>query len=741
MSPDTALLTPRILVADDTRDIHKDIRKILCPDQGPAELNEIESQLFGTAARTSGKLDKTFRVDSAYQGKEALAMLESALTAGAPYAMAFVDMRMPPGWDGIETIRHLWARQPDLQVVICTAYSDHSWQDIVQELGSTDNFVVLKKPFDNIELLQLAHALTMKWQLAKQARLRLNELDQLVAQQTAKLTLANEQLRAEIRRRERTELKLRGSEHRFQLAFKASAIPMAIMHAPTRTHLEVNEAFVTLIGHEREEILGSSPHDLKMLVHADDYDRAMEHVRQHGRVRDQHIRITNKDGFHRDTLVSLEPVVLGEEPCVLVAMLDVSEQKKLEAQLRQSQKMDAIGQLAAGVAHDFNNLLTIIHGHASLQLARPNQDEQARNSLIQVKMAADRAASLTRQLLAFSRKQVMQFRPLCLNATIVQSEAMLQRLLGETIQLECKPMPGTAPVLADGNSIGQVLINLAVNARDAMVEGGRLHITTRSRELDSHSKGAHPDARPGAFVQLTVADNGCGMDTQILSRIFEPFFTTKPPGKGTGLGLSTVYGIIKQHGGWMEVESKPSEGSKFHVFLELTDREPENLDNPSPLPSLNPPTPTQQATILVVEDEDVLREFVTSVLDDQGYKVLQAGDGIEAQRVAEAYCEPIDLLLTDMVMPNGVSGIDLAKTLIAARKELRVLFTSGYSQELMDNADRLLSGRNFLPKPFDVNRLLKTVRNCLESSMPQDLSEREYAATIQQDQRFQRPGL
>jgi two-component system cell cycle sensor histidine kinase/response regulator CckA len=727
MNSGIPLLPPRILVADDTRDIHKDIRKILCPDAGPEELNAMESQLFGLTPKSPDKLNRTFQVDSAYQGKEALALLEIALGAGEPYAMAFVDMRMPPGWDGIETIRHLWAKQPDLQIVICTAYSDHSWQDIVQELGSSDNFVVLKKPFDNIELLQLAHALTMKWQLAKQARLRLHELDQLVAQQTAKLTATNEKLRAEIRRRERTELKLRGSEHRFQLAFKASAIPMAIMHAPSQTYLEVNEAFVTLLGHERADILGSSPLDLKMLVHPDDCDRAMEHVRRQGGIRDQQIRIVSKDGQHRDTLVSLEPVVLGEEPCLLVAMLDVSEQKKLEAQLRQSQKMDAIGQLAAGVAHDFNNLLTIIHGHASLQLARSNQDEQARNSLIQVKMAADRAASLTRQLLAFSRKQVMQFRPLCLNTAITQSEAMLQRLLGETIQLECEPMRGTAPVLADGNSIGQVLINLAVNARDAMAEGGQLQISTRRRCLDTHSKGPHPDSRPGEFVQMTVADTGCGMDTQILSRIFEPFFTTKPPGKGTGLGLSTVYGIIKQHGGWMEVESKPSVGTKVHVFLELTDREPENVDDHSPAHALTPPTPIQQATILVVEDEDVLREFVTSVLDDRGYKVLQAGDGIEAQRLAESYPANIDLLLTDMVMPNGVSGIDLAKALMSSRKNLRVLFTSGYSQELMDNADRLLSGKNFLPKPFDVNHLLGTVRNCLESPALQGSSECELA--------------
>jgi len=717
---------PRLLVIDDTVDIHRDIRKVLCPDKSTPELDEAEQQLFGSPRRRAGRLQESFAIDSAYQGQEGLERVRMALDQGIPYALAFVDIRMPPGWDGIETVHHLWAVQPDLQIVICTAYTDHSWEDIVSSLGRSDNFVILKKPFDNIEVIQLAHALTKKWVLARQAQLQMNELDAMVAEQTAKLRLSNEQLREEMRRRERTELELRGSEHRFQLAFKASAIPMAIMHAPTKTYLEVNEGFINLTGRERNEIVGQSPIDLGVLEHPEDCDTMMNLMRNQGNVRDFNCRVRTKLGDRHDTLLSLEPVVLGEEPCVLVAMLDITEQKKLEAQLRQSQKMDAIGQLAAGVAHDFNNLLTIIHGHASLQMSRAGQDKQTQNSLIQVKLAADRAATLTRQLLAFSRKQVMQFRPLCLNSHIEQSQGMLKRLLGETIRLECSFEQGLAPVLADANSVGQIIMNLAVNARDAMPEGGRLQISTGRAHITATDAARHPDAKAGEFARLTVTDSGYGMNTTILSRIFEPFFTTKPPGKGTGLGLSTVYGIIKQHNGWMEVESAPSIGTKFHIFFALTDQPVENEEEGAPIPELTQPK-SHKETIMVVEDEPVLREFVTSVLESQGYSIFQAGDGVDALKLARDTTAQIDLLLTDMVMPNGISGYHLAHQMLGHRKDMKVIFTSGYSQELTDNADQLLCDHNFLPKPFDVARLLRTVRNCLGNDLPQADTPREAA--------------
>lgn len=710
-------MNPRILVIDDNATIHADIRKILCPAELGTELLAAESQLFGTPAGPKPRPSASFRIDSAYQGKEGLAKVEQALAEAAPYALAFVDVRMPPGWDGIETVRHIWQRQPDLQVVICTAYSDHSWEDIVRDLGASDNFVILKKPFDNIEVLQLAHALTRKWSLAKQAGMREAELNQMVSEQTAELRAANEHLQEEVRRREQTERELQGSEHRFSLAFMASAIPMGIMHAATREYIEVNESFTALTGRAREEVIGKTAVEMNLLSRPEDCDNAMEVVRRKGHVRDFACRIITKDGEARDTLLSLEPVTLVEEACLLVALLDVTEQRKLEAQLRQSQKMDAIGQLAAGVAHDFNNLLTIIHGHASLQMARTGMDAQMAHSLTQVKMAADRAATLTRQLLAFSRKQMMQPKPINLNETLQHSQAMLQRLLGETISLHVESGRDLPLVFADENSMDQVIMNLVVNARDAMPQGGKLNITTAEVQIGSVEMRRHTEARPGRFVRLTVADTGCGMDTSLMARIFEPFFTTKAQGKGTGLGLSTVYGIVKQHDGWVEVESAPGFGSKFHVFLEATEKT--RVKSPDTTLFELDTTPKQlKETVLVVEDEVVLREFVTSILRQQGYVVLEAGDGLEALQVCKQTVAKIDLLFTDMVMPNGISGAKLAAQMLARRKDLKVLYTSGYSQELMENSGHLVVGTNFLPKPFDVSKLLKAVRRCLESDAP-----------------------
>jgi CheY-like chemotaxis protein len=306
---------------------------------------------------------------------------------------------------------------------------------------------------------------------------------------------------------------------------------------------------------------------------------------------------------------------------------------------------------------------------------------------------------------------------------------MLRRLLGETIQLECICEPDLAPVMADPNSMGQVIMNLAVNARDAMPGGGHLQITTRRVHLKPEHVTHQPDARPGSFARLTVADTGCGMDTTILARSFEPFFTTKPPGKGTGLGLSTVYGIVKQHNGWMEAESEPGKGSQFHIYLEMTNQPTEPTVEETPH-VLTADGGQKQKNILVVEDEPVLREFVTQVLAAHGYGILQASDGVEALQVARQTGSEIDLLLTDMVMPNGVTGNHLATQLLAERQHLKVLFTSGYSQELMDNAERLVDGHNFLPKPFDVNRLLRTVRTCLDSqSLPLATDDALVAAT------------
>lgn len=463
----------RILVIDDNPRIHEDIRKILCPAPVQDDLAEDAAALFGDVADTSPISD--FEMDSAFQGQQGLALVEKALAEARPYALAFVDVRMPPGWDGIETIEHLWQCHPDLQVVICTAYSDHSWGGIIRRLGQSDNLLILKKPFDSVEVLQLAHALTKKWVVTRQARCRMEDLEAVVERRTAELVQANGQLKAEITRRTGVENALRESEERFHKSFETALVALAILRADTLEHTDVNGSYLSLIGCSREQVLGKSPRDLNLPADSAVFDEAIKTLRAGQRIHNLELNLRRGSKEIRQTLVSIVPLLLGDKPCFLAAILDITDQRRLESQLRQSQKMEAIGQLAAGVAHDFNNLLTVIIGHASLQLMKAGADQDVTKSLEQVKLAGERASGLTRQLLAFSRKQVLKRHVVNVSATVQTMQKMLSRLVGESVTFEVDCPEGTPCVLADESSIEQVLLNLVVNARDAM-EIGRAHV-------------------------------------------------------------------------------------------------------------------------------------------------------------------------------------------------------------------------------------------------------------------------
>ena len=386
---------------------------------------------------------------------------------------------------------------------------------------------------------------------------------------------------------------------------------------------------------------------------------------------------------------------------------DMTERLALEAQLRQSQKMECVGQLAGGVAHDFNNILTVIQGHAALILREPISAELT-ESAEQIAQASDRAANLTRQLLTFSRRQVLQPRHLDLNGVVCNMAKMLQRVLGEDIALNVRYASNLPPVHADPGMIEQVLINLAVNSRDAMPKGGQLDIQLKAVELGRRAAQTHPEARAGTFVVLTVTDTGCGIPAENVERIFEPFFTTKGVGHGTGLGLATIYGIVKQHQGWIRVESTVHRGTLFEICLPASEK-------PAALYS---PTPRRvrggSECILLVEDEEPLRELVRCVLESYGYTVLDAATGRLALEVWQQHSERIDLLLTDIVMPDGITGRDLAETVKQQRPELRVLFSSGYSADIIGKDFVLADGVNFLQKPYSPQTLAETVRDCLD---------------------------
>lgn len=390
---------------------------------------------------------------------------------------------------------------------------------------------------------------------------------------------------------------------------------------------------------------------------------------------------------------------------------DSTDRLNLEAQFRQAQKMESVGQLAAGVAHDFNNMLTVIQGHAGMLLARPALPPELFESGQAIYFAAERAASLTRQLLLFSRKSIVQTQPLDLRELVDNLGKMLRRLLGETIQFVFKAPPQLPLIQGDPGMVEQVLMNLAVNARDAMPRGGRLAISTDAMDVNETYVQMHPESRAGSFVCLRVSDTGCGMDAATVARIFEPFFTTKDVGKGTGLGLATVYGIVKQHDGWIEVASEPGKGTTFSVFF------PAGTQSAASAPAAPSPTTAVRGgheTILVVEDEPVLRDLASVILNQCGYRVLEAGSGVEALSLWEHHRGSVDLLLTDMVMPEGISGVELAQKLVASEPRLKVIFTSGYNVDDLDTALIATGTAAFLQKPYTRISLAQAVRERLD---------------------------
>lgn len=434
-----------------------------------------------------------------------------------------------------------------------------------------------------------------------------------------------------------------------------------------------------------------------------------------GRPYDLEHRIIRRDGQLRwvHEQADVERDAQGRPVRMIGVVREITERKVLEEQFRQSQKMEAVGQLAGGVAHDFNNLLTIIQGNASLLGMSASEGGETRDLANQIAAAAERAAGLTRQLLLFSRKQVMQPVDIDLNRIVGNMTKMLQRILGEDIVLLAEYAPNLPLIHADAGMIEQVLMNLAVNSRDAMPGGGRLTITTGLRAVSSEQAQQNPETAAGRFVSLSVSDTGSGIPAEVLPHIFEPFFTTKEAGKGTGLGLATAYGIIKQHHGWIEVASDAARGTLFHICLPAI--EGGNVEQPAPKTPAKLPRGTE--TILLVEDEAPLRTLATNLLQRCGYSVVPASSGKAALEMWDSQKDSVQLLLTDLIMPDGVNGRELGARLQSKKPSLKIVYTSGYSAELAGQGAPLVEGVNFLQKPYDLRKLAQTIRNSLDNSL------------------------
>ncbi len=516
----------------------------------------------------------------------------------------------------------------------------------------------------------------------------------------------------DITERRQAEVALRSSEMLFYSVWENSVDGMRLTDEDG-TIVAANNAYCSLVGLRRDELEGKS----FTVIYADSENPAailqqyLEQFRDRAKVRQSERKLT----LHNGNTVILEDTnsvveMRGKPPLLLSLFRDVTAERRLEEQLRQAQKMEAIGQLAGGVAHDFNNILTVIHGHASLLMDRNDLSAPAAKSAQQVIQAAERAAGLTRQLLTFSRRQVIQPRRLDMNEVVANMTKMLGRLLGEDIALQVNYWSQPPIVAADESMMEQVLLNLSVNARDAMPKGGQLVIRISVAEVDEHHLRQHPEGRAGCFVCITTTDTGCGIPPENLRRIFEPFFTTKGVGKGTGLGLATVYGIVKQHQGWIEVESEIGRGATFRVYIPYAAGFGQKSEEGSPETTVR----GGDETILVVEDEQPVRELVSTLLQGYGYRVLHAESGVKALEVWDRHKQEIDLVLTDLVMPDRMNGKELAEKLWDERPDLKVIFSSGYSADVVGREFVQQHGLNYLQKPYHPQKLALTVRECLD---------------------------
>jgi len=522
------------------------------------------------------------------------------------------------------------------------------------------------------------------------------------------LTFVSQQVASAIEHK-RNEEALRRSEARYR-SLVQSAVYGIYRSTLEGKFLDVNPALVTMLGYANpEEVLALNP-QCDVFLDAEEMARLMKEFQRGIRLDGVEVRWKRRDGNAITVRLSGRAASTREEAEEVLEVIaeDVTERRVLEEQFRQAQKMEAVGRLAGGVAHDFNNLLMVVSGYTEVLLENMERENPSYPKISAIQQAADRATTLTRQLLAFSRKQLLELKVVDVNAIVTDIERLLRPLIGENIELVTKLATDLGRTRADAGQIEQVIMNLVVNSKDAMPGGGRITLQTANVNLDDDLRRQFSYIQPGPYVMLSVNDNGQGMNKETQSRIFEPFFTTKEKGKGTGLGLSTVYGIVKQSGGYVFAHSEVGRGTTFRIYLPRVEDavEPVSHTNPAKAPLAG------TETVLLVEDEESVRQLVRETLTARGYRVLEADDGYKALQIAASHMEPIHILVTDVVMP-GMSGRELAKQLGAAHPKTKVLYLSGYTEDAIVHQGVLDSGTAFLQKPFTLQMLSRKVREVL----------------------------
>ncbi len=662
-----------------------------------------------------------YQVTAARHGAEALVLARQSLPD-----VVVSDLLMPV-MDGYTLLRH-WKSDPKLRqvpfIVYTATYTEADDEKLAFDLGADAFILKPAEPEDFIGKLRTVEARSAQAAAPRQqdpdgdenALLKLysETLIRKLEEKSLQLEQTNQTLELDIAERKSVEASLRESEHRFRLLADNINEVFWITDAAKTRMVYVSPAFERIWGLPCADLY-RQPGLWLDAVHPDDRDRveAASAAQRSGEEFVETYRIRRPDGGVRwihDRAFAVHGAGNVIEHMVGMAE-DITERRQLEEQFRQSQKMEAIGQLAGGVAHDFNNILAAIMMQADMAGSVEHLPEEAAEYLEDIRAAAERAANLTRQLLAFSRRQVMQPRSLDVNESVTSLGKMLTRLLGEDVRLQLHLHPAPIALEADPGMLDQVLLNLVVNARDAMPSGGRITISTSIRQVTAEEAARTDGAAPGRYACIGVADTGTGIAPENLERIFDPFFTTKEAGQGTGLGLATVFGIVRQHGGWVSVESETGQGATFLVFLPAT-----AVPAPAAGTAASEPAPSRgHESILLVEDEVGVRVITRALLEREGYRVTEAANGVEALALWEQRESPFALLFTDLVMPEGVNGRELAARLQAERPRLKVIYTSGYSGDVAGRELSLREGVNFLQKPYSRQQLLETVRRALDS--------------------------
>jgi two-component system cell cycle sensor histidine kinase/response regulator CckA len=688
--PTTTAAHRRILVIDDNRSIHDDFRKILAPANAVDDaLEAAEAALFG-APQQAQTSKQTFTIDTASQGEEGLQMVKNAQAEGLPYAMAFVDVRMPPGWDGIETTRQIWQVCPDMQIVICTAYADCCWSEVQEQINPRDRMLILKKPFDIIEVLQLAISLTEKSRLLLESKSHLQDLEQRVKLRTQELEAS----------------KLAAHEKASLLELSRDAILVCgLDHRVTYW----NKSAERLYGWTAAEAVGRLVTEIKDQS-SEVFQQACEKVMQTGEW-DGELHQVGKDG--RKLIVEGRWTLLrdaaGQPRSILVINTDITERKKVEEQLLRGQRMESLGTLAGGIAHDLNNALTPIM--MSIELLKLHEQDALRlGVLATIESSARRGADMVRQVLSFSRgvegrRVEVQIGHLLKGIEKIANETFLKNIW------VCSDISADLWIVqGDPTQIHQMLLNLCANARDAMPNGGILKLGACNHLLDEHCAAMIPGAKPGPYLLIEMEDNGTGMPPEVMDRIFEPFFTTKELGKGTGLGLSSALAIIKSHQGFIRASSELDKGSKFQVYLPAQMEEGVSLP---PLVQTEMPRGNGEL-VLLIDDEEAVRHITGQTLESFGYRVLPAVDGVEASTLYATHKEKIAVVLTDMMMPV-MDGPATIQVLMRMNPDVRIIAASGLSVKDMVAKASNAGVTHFIPKPYTAETLLKTLDTVLHA--------------------------